>query len=75
MRNSLFRIAFGPPLVSSTPDRQMLRVKTAVRRPLKLDLFASDGDLHDCSNSSANIMPVYLGGNYRFFVGILFKFS
>lgn len=30
MRNSLFRITFGPLLVSSTPDIQVLRVKTVV---------------------------------------------
>lgn len=28
MRNSLLRIAFGPLLVSSPPDRQVFRVKT-----------------------------------------------
>ncbi|WP_164684995.1 hypothetical protein [Brevibacillus reuszeri] len=40
MRNSLFRFTFGPLLVSSTPDRQVLRVETAVRSSLKLDLSA-----------------------------------
>jgi len=75
MRNSLLRIAFGPLLVSSPPDRQVFRVKTAVRSSLNLEVSASDGDIQDRRNSSANIMPIYPGGNDRFFAEFLFIFS
>jgi len=75
MRNSLLRIAFRPLLVSSPPDRQVFRVKTAVRSSLNLEVSASDGDIHDRRNSSANITPINLGRNDCFFSEILFIFS